>query len=419
MLIRERSLRFFAILVAKSSASEISFGSHPTILFNRTLHFKMDASTGTFLAQCPPEIWEAVFLQLDVPSLWLCSGVCQEWRFSLTDETFSKALCGQHDWDYEKWIRKKEKRESKAESKAARKGFRKRDAFFDIESAGAWPWLRPVRMYARQRYLKEVKRAMVKRGKPAAMAAMRNRELRDQFHGNALGFVNHVLQLDPDFGPFLNKRALLMLKTDRYAAAQIDLEHAVELYPLFGDALNNLALVMHEIGDPRAALPLYARALALEGEAVTLNNRALCLNELGRHVEAVTDFTFILKWLSPRNVDAFNNRAFSYNSLGRHDLAVADCEVALARKPHLAEPRRIRAFAFYKLGRLEEAVLEATHAIELFDGIYEKAHYTRGLALRAMAEAASESETQRDLAAKADEDMRIALEKSPNVAEDL
>jgi tetratricopeptide (TPR) repeat protein len=200
----------------------------------------------------------------------------------------------------------------------------------------------------------------------------------------------------------------------------VDLEHAVRLYPHFGDALNNLALVMHEIGEPAAALPLYSRALALEGEAVTLNNRALCLNELGRHQEAVRDFSFILKWLSPRNVDAFNNRAFAYNSMGCHELAVADCEAALARKPHLAEPRRICAFAYFKLGRFEQAILEATHAIELFDGVYDKAYYTRGLALRAMAETMpQEAVARRELEAKADEDIRVAIEKCPNVAEDL
>ena len=369
-----------------------------------------------WLEWCPPDVWEAVFLRLDVPTLWRAMGVCRAWRERL-DERFWKLFCALRGWDWRRWLDKQARRERKAAAKAERKGVRKRKVY--LAFAGVYPFRMPVRLFARKRHLKMCKRAMLAAAKPAAVAALRDRQLKASFGGNTVAFLSHVLSLDPDLGPALNRRALLLLGQDNHAEARRDLEHAVRLFPNFGDALNNLGLACHELGDPEAALRHYSRALALEGDAVTYNNRGLALNDLARHAEAVADFTTILEKLNPRHVDALNNRAFSYNSLGCYEEAAADCAAALVIKPHLAEPRRIRAFAWYKLGRYADAVQEASHAIELFGSFYAKAHYTRGLALAGLAEQMPEGHAQTQVKAKAEEDMRAARDHTPDVDKDL
>jgi hypothetical protein len=97
------------------------------------------------------------------------------------------------------------------------------------------------------------------------------------------------------------------------------------------------------------------------------------------------------------------------------------CNVFLQElEPNLAEPHRIRAYALYRLGKFTEAASDATVACELFGSFYAKAHYTRGLALLALAEQHPPGvEARKELKRQARADMDLAVKASPNVANEL
>lgn len=358
--------------------------------------------------------WQ-VALQLSVDDVWVCCGVAVSWRQELSSEHFWKSYCASRGWDYRSGLAQEAMREAQEDAKAKQRGYRKRKSFCTV-GGDKGP---SVRMFARRCFLRRQKTLMFETANDMALDALRNVELRRQFGTNTKGFLDHVLALDPRFAPALNRRALLCFDSGSYAEAVPDLELAVKLFPYFSDAVNNLGLALHEVDQLERALRLYTRALALEGDAVTFNNRGLCYNDLGKNELAIQDFTTILTKLNPRYVDAFNNRAYSKNCLARFEEAIVDCGAALALNPDLAEPRRIRAYAFYRLGRFSEAVSEASHAMELFESFYAKAFYTRGLALKGLAETAATPREVAELLCRADEDMRLAVAASPNVANEL
>ncbi len=146
----------------------------------------------------------------------------------------------------------------------------------------------------------------------AGAALLKDREARAR-HDGPDAFLDWVLQCQPDCCAALNRRALHLFEQGRYADAQRDLERCVRLQPYFADAVHNLALCCHETGQLDRALALYTRAIVLEGDAVSLNNRGLLYNDLKLNHKAIDDFLIIIERLNPRYVDAWNNIAFAYN----------------------------------------------------------------------------------------------------------
>ncbi len=85
----------------------------------------------------------------------------------------------------------------------------------------------------------------------------------------------------------LNRRALLFFDEGRYEEAQRDLEHCVKIAPFFTDAIHNLGLCYHESQKLDCALRMYGRAILIEGDCVSLNNRGLLFNDMKENAKAI------------------------------------------------------------------------------------------------------------------------------------
>lgn len=369
-------------------------------------------SVGEFLNHAAPEIWERVMLELDVVSLWRMAGVCAGWRDELRSERFWKCYCSRRGWDYERHLRRMAKKEVKRKENA--KTFRRKY----LPIFGCKPYGEsPVRLYARSMFLKTMTRLMKQSLDPKAKKLLKNRRA---FTGTTKELVDQVLQIDANYVPFLNLKAMSLFDRDAYLEAIQLLERAVGLYPWYTEALHNLGFAYHELDRLDEALFCYTRVVLLDGDAVSFNNRGLLLSDLGENAKAVDDFSTIINFLKP-SADAYNNRAFSYNRLGEYELATQDCLMVSRMKPHLAEPYRIRAFALLKLGRLEEAMHAVEMAIQLKgEKFYAVAVATRSLIFEAMAAQVEDDEERRwFLSQQAKEDMEAALEKCPDVLNDV
>lgn len=67
---------------------------------------------------------------------------------------------------------------------------------------------------------------------------------------------------------------------------------------------------------------------SFQTEVRVLNNRAYCLAKLERFVEAVDDYSRVIK-AEPKNSHALHNRGLSLDKLGRHDEGEYDVFVML------------------------------------------------------------------------------------------
>jgi len=144
------------------------------------------------------------------------------------------------------------------------------------------------------------------------------------------------------------------------------LEKAVALAPDSAEAHVNLGNVLAQLNRPEEALSHYARALALKpGLAEPHNNVGNVLTAAGRHQEAVEAFRKALA-LRPDFAEAWDNLGNALAALGRHDEAITAFERALALQPASATTHSNFGTTLAAVGRHEEAV----------------AHFERALALR-------------------------------------
>ncbi len=130
------------------------------------------------------------------------------------------------------------------------------------------------------------------------------------------------------------------------------------------------------------AVDLLAAALKAAPDASLFFNRAVMLQQLGRHREAVSDYTAALR-LRRDDLDALFNRAVSFDALGETGNALLDYEMIIARNashvPALLNRGRARAAG----GAYAEALSDFARVAEI-DPRHAGAHYNAGEALRSL-----------------------------------
>ncbi|MBX7073613.1 MAG: tetratricopeptide repeat protein [Pirellulales bacterium] len=115
---------------------------------------------------------------------------------------------------------------------------------------------------------------------------------------------------------------------------------AIRLNPRSVEAENDLAVALLRQGDARQALLHCDRALAIDSEhPVTLANRGVLLDTLGRRAEAIASLRKALA-IDPYSIDAANNLAISLLRDGKPAEAVAVYTAALGRQPQWREGAR-------------------------------------------------------------------------------
>ena len=167
-----------------------------------------------------------------------------------------------------------------------------------------------------------------------------------------------------------------------YKEAIADFDSVIKYAPEreYGEAYYNRGTCLGHLGRHEEAIADYTRAIELNPQyANAHNNRGNALDDLGRHEEALADYTRAIE-LNPQYAAAYNNRGAALDDLGRHEEAIADYTRAIELNPQYANAHYNRGNALGDLGRHEEELADYTRAIEL-NPQYAEAHYNRGVAL--------------------------------------
>jgi Flp pilus assembly protein TadD len=141
--------------------------------------------------------------------------------------------------------------------------------------------------------------------------------------------------------------------------------HAVSVTPECAICRNNLGALYVRLGDPAAALPHFAAALALRPDRVEVHgNLGLALARLGRWPEAIVEYERVLA-RRPDAVDVRQHLASALWETGRPDEAIAQLRQALAVAPDDSALRANLGFALIRAGRPLEAAEHLGHAVAL------------------------------------------------------
>ncbi len=98
----------------------------------------------------------------------------------------------------------------------------------------------------------------------------------------ALNILDTVVVIAPDFTEGWNQRATAHFLKRDYRASLRDLRHVLALDPRHFRAVNGLGLILQELGDKKAALKAYRKALQLNPFLIEARR---VVRDLGREVE--------------------------------------------------------------------------------------------------------------------------------------
>ena len=185
----------------------------------------------------------------------------------------------------------------------------------------------------------------------------------------ALAHMDRAVALQPnDLGTQLY-RASLLYRLRQFDDAIAGYTHVIEK----GDDALRLrayierALVKEQKQDIASAIDDYTAALALEKDNVpALSRRGACLERLGKHEEAIADFTRLLEIVPAEKASlVYFNRAGSYRALGQIEEAVADYTRALEKTSDVLPIYIERSISYRLMNRNEEALLDIERALAI------------------------------------------------------
>jgi adenylate cyclase len=172
---------------------------------------------------------------------------------------------------------------------------------------------------------------------------------------NAIEMFEDALAIDPNFVPAWNGLSVSYSNLagrgipldEGNAKARAATEQALAIDPDNAWAHTGKGRDARTDGDFLAAAQYYKKALEQEpANTSVLNNSAVMLNLLGRWQEAIPVF----EWLAerdPLDAIAFGNLAWAYFFVGRLEEAQAPSDKALALSPGSPTWRRLRVFLFF------------------------------------------------------------------------
>ena len=165
----------------------------------------------------------------------------------------------------------------------------------------------------------------------------------------------------------------------RWKEALADYTCTIELTPEKQAALYNArAKCYGALNEIENAVADFSEAYSLDGNPEYLLLRGKGRHELGRHEEAVADFTEVLRQ-SPDSPEAYMWRASSHLRLENYDACLADCEKTVIRLPNIAQNWHMIGLARSGKKEFEKAVHAFDRAIEI-DNNFADAYLYRSCA---------------------------------------
>lgn len=177
--------------------------------------------------------------------------------------------------------------------------------------------------------------------------------------------AQRAVAMDPTLVSAWNNLGILQQEAGKLEASRACLERVVTLSPDWAEAHNNLGNTWRLLGRMDRAQACYEQALALNPSyAEAHSNLAFLLSTQGRYDEAAEHARKAID-LNPRLVDAYLNLADCEISRQRHEAALHALDMLNAFAPEHPAALTARAKALRQIGRAEEALAFARHAVVL------------------------------------------------------
>jgi tetratricopeptide (TPR) repeat protein len=185
-------------------------------------------------------------------------------------------------------------------------------------------------------------------------------------HDRAIADYDQVIRLKPDDGYAYFNRGIAYDSKGDYDRAIADYDQATRLKPDFVDAYNNRGYAYSDKGDYDHAIADYDQAIRLKPDyEYAYNNRGFAHSLRGDYDRAIADYDQAIR-LKPDDASANNGACWNRAILGRDlDRALSECNEALRLRPGPGEASTLdsRAFVYFRLGRYDEAIADATAAL--------------------------------------------------------
>ncbi|MEJ2223067.1 MAG: tetratricopeptide repeat protein [Desulfobacterales bacterium] len=119
--------------------------------------------------------------------------------------------------------------------------------------------------------------------------------------------------------------------------------------------------------DPGKAKQYLDKAIAANPKmAESYNNRGLAFYNLGRHQQAINDFSQAIR-INPQYAEALNNRGNAYYALDQYPQAEADFNRCLQIKARYSKAHLNRGLVYFQMKKTKESCIDFRRACDLGD----------------------------------------------------
>ncbi|MBZ0309449.1 MAG: tetratricopeptide repeat protein [Anaerolineae bacterium] len=174
------------------------------------------------------------------------------------------------------------------------------------------------------------------------------------------------LEMEPDSPRVWSSYGMTLLALERFEESKQAVEKALELRPNEAHYYYQLGVIASRAGSLEAALEAYTKALSLAPDDADIDSgRRLVLGRLGRYDEVLAEINHEIK-KNPRKGGAYITRSLINFYMERYEDAVKDATMALERG-QASQPAAYynRAIAHWKAGQADQAKLDLLNAIRL------------------------------------------------------
>lgn len=147
-------------------------------------------------------------------------------------------------------------------------------------------------------------------------------------------------------------------------------------YWIKGGEYAKLKLSVEAIEHYTKAIRLNKGEISMDDVAMIFNDRGLVYVQMGRYVDAISDFSNALR-IDERNVIIYNNRGLTYFDMNEHRNARDDFDKAISLNPKNASSYFNRGRSFLAEKRYKDAIKDFSAVLEI-NPSNEAALYNRG-----------------------------------------
>jgi len=177
----------------------------------------------------------------------------------------------------------------------------------------------------------------------------------------AIHGYSRALEFNPQSSNAYITRARAYESKRAYDKAINDYSKAIEINPQYKTPYIYRAEMYKRKRDYNNAIKDYSQLVIISpDDSSKYSSRGSMYVKIKEYVKAIADYSAAIKAVKHNSMKApyYLNRARLYITLHRHDDAIEDCFMAIEAAPDFAECYRIRSFAYRKIGRRDEALLD-------------------------------------------------------------